>query len=36
MVRKFNPDVLVSGSFILKDQNYGKQVFKLIGQDVNL
>jgi ribulose-phosphate 3-epimerase len=35
-VRKFEPDVLVSGSFILKDQNYGKQVFKLIGQDLNL
>jgi ribulose-phosphate 3-epimerase len=36
LIRKYNPDVLVSGSFILKDQNYGKQVFKLIGQDLNL
>ena len=36
IVKGFNPDVLVSGSFILKDQNYGKQVFKLIGQDLNL
>jgi pentose-5-phosphate-3-epimerase len=36
LVKQFNPDVLISGSFILKDQNYGKQVFKLIGQDINL
>jgi ribulose-phosphate 3-epimerase len=36
LIRKYNPDVLISGSFILKDQNYGKQVFKLIGQDLNL
>ena len=36
LVRQFNPDTLISGSFILKDQNYGKQVFKLIGQDINL
>lgn len=35
-VSKYSPDVLVSGSFILKDRNYGKQVFKLIGQDLNL
>lgn len=35
-VSKYNPDVLISGSFILRDQNYGKQVFKLIGQDLNL
>ena len=34
--RPLNPDTLVSGSFILKDKNYGKQVFKLIGQDLNL
>jgi ribulose-phosphate 3-epimerase len=36
LTRKFNPDTLISGSFILKDKNYGKQVFKLIGQDLNL
>jgi ribulose-phosphate 3-epimerase len=36
LVRQFNPDTLISGSFILKDRNYGKQVFKLIGQDINL
>jgi ribulose-phosphate 3-epimerase len=36
MIRPLNPDVLVSGSFILKEKNYGKQVFKLIGQDLNL
>ena len=36
LTRPFNPDTLVSGSFILKDKNYGKQVFKLIGQDLNL
>jgi len=36
IIRQFNPDTLVSGSFILKDKNYGKQVFKLIGQDLNL
>lgn len=36
IVREYEPDVLISGSFILKDQNYGKQVFKLIGQDLNL
>ena len=36
LLKPFNPDVLVSGSFILKDRNYGKQVFKLIGQDLNL
>jgi ribulose-phosphate 3-epimerase len=36
LVRKYNPDVLISGSFILKEKNYGKQVFKLIGQDLNL
>lgn len=36
IVREYEPDVLVSGSFILKDRNYGKQVFKLIGQDLNL
>ena len=36
LVSMYAPDVLISGSFILKDQNYGKQVFKLIGQDLNL
>jgi ribulose-phosphate 3-epimerase len=36
LTRSFMPDVLVSGSFILKEKNYGKQVFKLIGQDINL
>ena len=36
LTRPFNPDTLISGSFILKDKNYGKQVFKLIGQDLNL
>ena len=36
IVREFEPEVLVSGSFILRDRNYGKQVFKLIGQDLNL
>lgn len=36
LVKPFNPDTLVSGSFILKDKNYGKQVFKLLGQDLNL
>lgn len=36
IVREYEPDVLISGSFILKDRNYGKQVFKLIGQDLNL
>ena len=36
LTRPFIPDVLVSGSFILKEKNYGKQVFKLIGQDINL
>ena len=36
IVRQYEPDTLVSGSFILKDKNYGKQVFKLIGQDLNL
>ena len=36
LTRPLTPDVLVSGSFILKDKNYGKQVFKLIGQDLNL
>lgn len=36
LVKNLHPDVLVSGSFILKDKNYGKQVFKLIGQDLNL
>jgi ribulose-phosphate 3-epimerase len=36
LTRPFMPDVLVSGSFILKEKNYGKQVFKLIGQDINL
>ena len=36
LTRIYSPDTLVSGSFILKDKNYGKQVFKLIGQDLNL
>jgi ribulose-phosphate 3-epimerase len=36
LTRPFMPDVLVSGSFILKEKNYKKQVFKLIGQDLNL
>jgi len=36
LTRPFTPDTLISGSFILKDKNYGKQVFKLIGQDLNL
>ena len=36
LTRKYTPDALVSGSFILKEKNYGKQVFKLIGQDLNL
>lgn len=36
LTRKYSPDALVSGSFILKEKNYGKQVFKLIGQDLNL
>jgi ribulose-phosphate 3-epimerase len=36
LVKPFTPDTLVSGSFILKDKNYGKQVFKLLGQDLNL
>lgn len=36
LTRKYRPDTLVSGSYILKEKNYGKQVFKLIGQDLNL
>lgn len=36
ILKPFCPDVLVSGSFILKEKNHFKQVFKLLGQDLNL
>jgi ribulose-phosphate 3-epimerase len=36
LVRDVGVNVLISGSYILKDDNYSKQVSKLIGQNLNL
>ncbi|MDK2820428.1 MAG: ribulose-phosphate 3-epimerase [Clostridia bacterium] len=36
LLREVGIDVLVSGSYILKDNNYSKQVAKLVGQNLNL
>jgi ribulose-phosphate 3-epimerase len=36
VLREAGIDVLISGSYILKDNNYSKQVAKLVGQNLNL
>jgi ribulose-phosphate 3-epimerase len=36
LVRDVGVDTIVSGSFILKDDNYSNQVAKLVGQNLNL
>ncbi|MDH7578624.1 MAG: CBS domain-containing protein [Bacillota bacterium] len=36
LLRDVGVDVLISGSYILKDNDYSKQVAKLVGQNLNL